>query len=91
MAKLWKSIPKLNKIAFWICLGVSIALIVSGFILPPLGNIDNSVLTAVGELIGFSALAVAMDGIERGIDAKVTHGNTSIELNNPDNKEKEGE
>ena len=91
MAKLWKSIPKLNKIAFWVCLGVSISLIISGFVLPPIGSIDNSVLTAVGELIGFSALGVVMDGIERGIDARFTHGNSSIELNNPDNKEKEGE
>ena len=38
---------------FWISLVISFALIVAGFIAPPLGVIDNSVLVAVGMLLGF--------------------------------------
>lgn len=66
---------------------ISAALIVGSFFMPPQGTIDGSVLAAVGELFGFAALFAAWEAVDRGIDAKVTHGNTTIELNNPDNKE----
>ena len=66
---------------------ISAALIVGSFFMPPQGAIDGSVLAAVGELFGFAALFAAWEAVDRGIDAKVTHGNTTIELNNPDNKE----
>lgn len=65
---------------------LSAALIISSFFVPPMGTIDGSVLAAVGELFGFAALFAAWEAVDRGIDAKVTHGNTTIELNNPDNK-----
>ncbi len=42
---------------FYCTLFVSIALIVGGFLVPPLGIIDGSVLTAVGELLAFATLA----------------------------------
>lgn len=38
---------------FYITLIVSIALIVGGFVCPPMGMIDGSVLTAVGLLLLF--------------------------------------
>ena len=38
---------------FWIILVISFALIVAGFIAPPMGEIDNSVLVAVGMLLCF--------------------------------------
>ena len=43
--------------AFYINLSVSIVLIVCGFLLPPMGIIDGSVLTAVGLLLMFGVLA----------------------------------
>lgn len=73
---------------FWVCLCVSITLLVFGAIVPPMGIIDGSLLTAVGELFAFAALWAAFVAIEKGIDAKVTHGNTSIQigdLNDNDN------
>ena len=51
MTRAKKTIP------FWICLIVSIGLIVAGFCVPPMGIIDGSVLTAVGILFGFASLA----------------------------------
>lgn len=73
---------KFCAIIFGICLFVSIALIVGGFFVPPMGMIDGSVLTAVGELIVFPALAFGFRAIELGYDAKFTHGNTTVEINN---------
>jgi len=61
---------------------ISVLLIVGGFFMPPMGIIDGSVLTACGILFAFAALFVAVDAIERGIDAKVTHRDTTIELTN---------
>lgn len=70
--------------AFWICLVVSITLTVAGFIVPPTGEIDGSVLTAVGELFGFATLWCVYHAIDKGIDAKMIIGKASIEINNPD-------
>ena len=66
---------------------VSVGLIIGSFFVPPKGMIDGSVLAAVGELFGFAALFAAWEAVDRGIDAKVTHGQTTIELNNPDKKD----
>lgn len=77
-----KQVKKTAKIAVIVLTAVSIALIVGGFFVPPMGVIDGSVLTACGILFAFAALFVAGDAIERGIDAKVTHKDTTIELTN---------
>lgn len=63
---------------------LSAALIIGSFFVPPTGVIDGSVLAAVGELFGFAALFAGWEAIDRGIDTKVTHNGTTIELNNPD-------
>lgn len=65
----------------------ALMLIVSMFI-PPKGMIDSSVIAAVGELFAFAALFKAGEAIDRGIDAKITHGGTKVEFNNPDNPNK---
>lgn len=64
--------------AFWVCLTISIALIAGGFFTPPMAKIDGSVLTAVGELFGFATLEVVIIAIKKGIDARVTHGKTTV-------------
>ena len=46
----------LEKISFTLCLLVSISLIVGGFLVPPTGIIDGSVLKAVGMLILFAVI-----------------------------------
>ena len=71
---------------FAVCLGVSIGLIVGGFFTPPKGVIDGSVLKAVGELFAFAALAVGGHALTLGYDLKVSRGDTSVEINNNDNK-----
>lgn len=65
---------------FILCLLVSTALIVSGFIVPPLGIIDNSVLTAVGELFLFASVAVLASSKAKKVS--VSHGSTNVEITN---------
>lgn len=66
-------------IPFWICLIVSIGLIVSGFYVPPIGIIDGTVLTAVGILFGFATLAQIPVIIEIAGYVKMTKGDMTIE------------
>ena len=70
--------------AFWVCLSLSIALIVAGFLVPPMGSIDGSVLTAVGELFAFATLFEVHVAIKKGVDAKVRHGNTELTVGDMD-------
>ena len=77
----------LSSIPFWVCSSVTIILFVLGFIVPPTGQIDPTVLTAGAELFAFATLAVVADAIRYGYDAKVSHGNTTIEVTNNDERE----
>ena len=46
----------LSRVTLIICFFVSVGLIVGGFFTPPMGVVDGSVLTAVGELLLFPTL-----------------------------------
>ena len=70
----------LSSISFWVCLCTSLVLIALGFLVPPIGDIHPSVLTAVGELFGFATLAIVADAIKFGYDAKITHENTTVQI-----------
>ena len=71
-----------NRFEFWLCLVTSIALIVGGFFVPPTGVIDGSVLQAVGLLLGFATLAQLPVVLNSAKSAKITHGDTTIEVQN---------
>ena len=73
MTRAKKTIP------FWICLIVSIGLIVAGFCVPPMGIIDGSVLTAVGILFGFASLAKVPVIIEVAGYVRITKGDLNLE------------
>ena len=76
----------LGDVVFWVCLVVTLVLMLLGFYLPPMGEISPSVLEAVGWLFGFAALAKFCETVntvvKAGYDAKVEHGDTKIEINN---------
>lgn len=74
-------------IPFWICLIVSIGLLVGGFFAPPMGIIDGSVLTAVGLLFAFGTLAQIPIIIEVAGYAKISSGNTTIEISKEDDND----
>ena len=68
---------------FYLTLAISLLLIIGGFLLPPMGIIDGSVLTAVGELLMFGVLAqlpVLIDAAKNGKSIKLTKGDFTAEV-----------
>ena len=70
----------LSRLTFAICFFVSVGLIIGGFFVPPMGVIDGSVLTAVGELLLFPTLLYAYRAIELGLSVKFQKGDASLEI-----------
>ena len=68
----------------------SLILIVAGFIVPPIGIIDSSVLIAVGELNGTLAIDAVIKSIDKGRSASIKHNGTELDITGNENKE-EGE
>lgn len=69
---------------------VAVVLLVTSFFIPPISLIDSSVFIAVSELFAFAALGTVIKAIDKGVDAKVQHNNTSLtigDLNKDDTNE----
>lgn len=62
---------------------VSLVLIVAGFIVPPLGIIDGSVLTAIGLLLMFAIAEKIPEAIKAGKSIRLTKGDFSAEVDTP--------
>lgn len=71
---------------FYLTLGTSIFLIGAGFLIPPTGVIDGSVLTAVGELLMFSVVARIPEAIKAGRNIKLQKGDSSVEITSERNE-----
>lgn len=71
---------KFHKRVFFICLCISIILLLVSWVMPPAWVIDKSILAAVGELFGFSALGEVMAAIERGKKATISKGDISLSV-----------
>ena len=65
---------------FHLNLMVSIALIVGGFLVPPMGVIDGSVLKAVGLLLMFAVVEKIPEVIKAGRSVKIQKGDFSAEI-----------
>lgn len=70
--------PHADKLIFYVCLAISIALFIGGFFCPPMGQIDGSVLTAGGILFGFAALAVVGQNLANGKDVIFKKGDVEV-------------
>ena len=79
MREFYKNYLKDNTF-FWFFSIIGVILMIVGFILPPTGTIDNSILIAVGELDGMIALGAVIKAIDKGESATFTHNNTSITI-----------
>lgn len=79
MADVVKSATVRNPV-FWVSFLLCAGLLIAGFLVPPTGAIDGSVLTGVGELFAFPTLWTVWHGIDKGIDAKLKHGNTEVTI-----------
>ena len=75
-----------NKISFTLCLVVSIGLIVGGFLVPPTGVIDGSVLKAVGMLVLFAVIDMIPKILAAEKNIKISKGDMSIEVNDGNDK-----
>ena len=72
------------------CFLISIILAVVGFILPPTGVIDNSVLITVGELGFFSTLSRIPElirALKNGASVDVSFGDKNIHIEGADEEE----
>lgn len=74
----------MSRITFAICFFVSVGLIIGGFFVPPMGVIDGSVLTAIGELLLFPTLLYGFRAIELGLTIKFQKGDATIEISKDD-------
>ena len=70
-----------------VCFIISVALLIVGFLLPPLGIIDGSVLTAIGELLLFPVIIYGFRAIELGLEVKIQKGDTSVEIHKDDDND----
>lgn len=71
----------------FVCFLISIILAVVGFILPPTGIIDSSVLMVIGELGFFSTVTKIPDFIKAlkgGASLEITKGDSHIKLEGED-------
>ena len=72
---------------FYLTLAISLLLIIGGFLLPPMGIIAGSVLTAVGELLMFGVLAQVLaliDAAKNGKSVKISKGDFTAEVTSSD-------
>lgn len=69
---------KFDRVVFFLCLFLSMGLMVTGFMLPPEGTVDRSVIICVGELFAFAALSAGMSAISKGKEFEIKHNNTSL-------------
>ena len=69
-----------------VCFIISVALLIAGFLLPPMGVIDGSVLTAVGEILLFPVVIYGFRAIELGLEVKIQKGDTTLEIHKDDDE-----
>lgn len=74
----------MSRITFAICFFVSVGLIIGGFFVPPMGVIDGSILTAIGELLLFPTLLYGFRAVELGLTIKFQKGDATIEISKDD-------
>lgn len=67
---------------------IAVGLIITSFFIPPTGEIDSSVLAATGEIFAFAALGTVIKAIDKGVDARVQHRDTSVTIGDLSKQEK---
>lgn len=77
----------IENIPFWILTGIAVVIGIIAFFIPPKAEIHPSVLRYISWLFAFAALWTVFVAMMRGIDARVTHGKTSVTLGNIDSEE----
>lgn len=71
-------------IALWICLLISIALLVASFLVPPMGEISPSALKGGSLIFAFATLFLIREAVTEGLGVKLTHGDTTVIVHDMD-------
>ena len=74
----------IENVPFWILAGIAVAIGVTAFFIPPKAEIHPSVLRFISWVFAFAALWTVFVAMVRGIDARITHGKTSLAMGNFD-------
>ena len=70
----------------WVCLLAAIGLYVASFLVPPMGEIHPSVLKAGSWIFAFAGLAELREAVQEGLGFKLTHGDTTVVVQDLDSK-----
>lgn len=76
-----------RNIWFYVLAAIAVLLLIASFVVPPMGVIDGSVLAASGEIFAFAALGTVVKAIDKGTEASVTNGKTSLTVKSKKNEE----
>lgn len=79
---------KTSVVSFFICLGISIILMIGSAIMPPPFVIDASIFNAVGWLFGFAALGQLPAVLNTDKWAKISHGQTTVLVGDKDDMDR---
>lgn len=90
MKKFFEICVRDGAVSGWFCLLTTIVLLVASFILPPMGNIDSSVLAGAGELFAFATLFQIpniIKSIKDGKSISLKHGATEVTVSSDNDKD----
>lgn len=81
-----RNVKASTTIAMWVCLLAAIGLYVASFQVPPMGEIHPSVLKAGSWIFAFAGLAELREAVQEGLGFKLTHGDTTVVVQDLDSK-----
>ena len=81
-----RNVKASTTIAIWVCLLAAIGLYVASFLVPPMGEIHPSVLKAGSWIFAFAGLAELREAVQEGLGFKLTHGDTTVVVQDLDSK-----
>ena len=84
-----KRVSTSTTVALWVCLGMTIIMFAVSLCLPLKGKIDPSIFTAAGFMFAFATLFEVREAIREGFGVKLTHGDTTVEIQDLDGDPKE--
>ncbi len=76
----------IENVPFWILASVSVVIGIIAFFVPPKAEIHPSVLHFISWMFAFAALWSVFVAMIRGIDARFTHGKTSLTVGSLEDK-----
>lgn len=81
-----RNVKTSTTIALWVCLLAAIGLYIASFLVPPMGEIHPSVLKAGSWIFAFAGLAELREAVQEGLGFKLTHGDTTVVVQDLDSK-----